>query len=130
MITGGYLRDVPKPHNRKWPDSSDKRNVLVTVGVYQAIGEHYYVSIAEEHNPVWDTRDAWVWGRPGEAIGWRKCWDDVEGQGKVFEGKFDLRCQADSFIQRIVSEHFPPETHRVLINAENMEDYYYRRSGD
>ena len=130
MITGDYLKNVPLPHVRKWPNSSEKHSVSVRVGCYLAIGKHHFVKIHEGFNPIWDCRDAGAWGRAGEAMGWRKCWDDVEGRGKVFEGVFDLRCQADGFIKEIVTKHFPPEAYHVYVNAIDMEEYFYEREGD
>ena len=127
MITGDYLENVSLPRVRKWPDSSEKCSVSVRVGCYLAIGRHYYVKIHEGSNPIWDCRDAGTWGRAGKAMSWRKCWDDTEGQGKIFEEVFDLRRQAVSFIEEIVDEHFPPEVYCVYINAVDMEEYFYER---
>lgn len=128
--TGGYLREIPEPHRRKWPESKERRTVSVSLGRFTGF-PHWHVTIREEDNPIWDSRDAAEWKRPGEAIGWTLCWDDhsAERKGKTFDGTFDSQSEAMRFIEQVTQEYFPLETHRVFINCEDAE-FYYARVGD
>jgi len=125
MITGGYLKDVPLPHKRRWPGEKRQREVHAQIARYVgAMGRHYYASIQEERNPIWDTSDAF--GRPGVA-GWVCCWDDEGCKGKqLFTEKFDTHVQAMGWVKRMMTEHFPD--HELIVDDYSGE--YYQREGD
>ena len=127
MITGGYLKNTPKPYKRRWPDEEQQRGLSIRIVRYYGIGRHYYVSVEQEANPIWDAGDAADWGRPGEPHGWTVCWDDEEGKGKLLSsGQFDTHLQAMNWIQDIVLPQFPD--HNVTINSQAM--FEYLREGD
>lgn len=127
MVTGGYLRDIPKPHKRRWPNETLQRCLMVTISHYSGFGRHYYVSAEQGHNPIWDIRDAVDWGRPGKSIGWTACWDDEEGRGKVLSSsQFNTHIQATGWIEKVLLPQFPD--HDVTINGEEV--FRYLREGD
>lgn len=66
---GGHLADIPEPHIRKFPNPFVKREVKITISRYYGYGEHYYVSVKEESNPIWNGST------------WVDAWDDKEGKG-------------------------------------------------
>ena len=92
MLTGGYLKDLPLPHRRKFP-GEELRSVWISVSRYSAVGGcHYYVSIREENNPIWDPRtngernsDFLGTAYGDKIVGWHRAWDDEEGNGKAGE---------------------------------------------
>lgn len=116
MLWGGYLREIPKPHKRKWPESREKRTVNISCSIYSGIGKHYYVSILEEDNPIWNAKREV----------WQKAWDDKKGKGKSFGTRsFDSHRQAMDHIRKILAENFSPETHWFYENSTG-ETWFYR----
>lgn len=109
---GSYLKDIPKPHRLRYPNSDpdDPRYVHIQLLSYMGVAPgatHYYAEIREEHNPVWDSRDAAGWGRPGEENGWAICWDHPrEWKGRIFEEQFTSKAVANGWIKDILQEHF------------------------
>lgn len=127
MITGGYLKDVPLPHERQWPGEKRQRRLRINIMVYYGIGRHYYVSAEQEHNPIWDSSDGADWGRPGKPNGWTACWDDEEGAGKMLStGALSTHIEATMWIEDILLPQFPD--HDVTINGQEM--FQYLREGD
>lgn len=127
MISGGYLKDIPQPHRRQWPKETRKRRLNIRISRYSGIGRHYYVAARQEHNPIWDSRDAASWGQPGEPNGWRYCWDDKEGAGKFLSSEqFNIHAEATMWIEDVLLPQFP--NHNVTINGEEM--FQYLREGD
>lgn len=56
----GSIEDAPHPVQRYWPGAPKKRRVDVTIMTYDFGGHHYFVSIQEEENPVWDGIEHWA----------------------------------------------------------------------
>lgn len=116
---GGYLKELPSPpHCRFFDDKRRKRHVHVKIicyGDYGGIGVHYYVTITEDHNPIWVTNEKM----------WTLAWDDQKGEGKKFEQKFNTLTQAHTYVQKIVAKHFPGKTHKVL-DWKTHRKFHYR----
>lgn len=128
-ILGGHLTDIPEPHYRKWPGSSEKRLIRVSITNYGLLGApHYYLDIVEEDNPVWDSREAGSWGRTGEPTGWRNPWDDPEGRGKQFYKRCSSLMEAKGLMEEIVKEHFCSEESEVEYDLTTY--FAYLKEGD
>jgi hypothetical protein len=68
--------------------------VKVTVSRYYEYGPHYYVTIREEDNPIWND------GK------WVLFWDDTEGTGKTdtdlyFDGDMDAKIRVESYQEAV-----------------------------
>ncbi len=97
---GGYLRDVPEPRVRIFPHPGIKRAITIRITRYYGVGRHYFASVEERGNPIWD-----------EGVhGWRFCWDDIEKEGRGFHSP---RCNsiywARKWVEEILGKHFPAE---------------------
>lgn len=115
--SGGYLNEIPEPHIRKFPNPYSKRKVKITVSRYYGYGIHYYVSIREDDNPIWNS----------ERNLWTRAWDDKEGEGKTdtdlyFDGDDNANIRTDAYelaigkAKMVLKRHFPD--HEVV-----WEDY-------
>jgi len=112
---GGHLEEISKPHTRFFPNPYRKRKVTVTISRYYGIGLHYYVSLQEEDNPIWN----------GEA--WQTAWDDKEGRGRTdtdlfFGGEIEANIRVEAYeiavgkAMMLIKKYFPD--HEVV-----WEDY-------
>jgi hypothetical protein len=73
--------------------------------MYYGLGKHYWVSMHEEDNPIWDK----------EGKGWRSCWDDTyENKGRIESAPFLSMISAKQWIERMQKEMFPKKTHRLM----------------
>lgn len=106
---------------RWYDDKRRKRYVTVKVMRYWGYGNHYYVAIEEDDNPV---------AVPDEQgkIWWTEASNDPACRGKKFQKKFDFRDAAQRWIADIITEHFP--THKVVWERSNVEQQYFYGSGD
>lgn len=129
MITGGYLKDVPLPHKRRWPGEERQREVRAQVSRYLGGGgRHYYASMEQEQNPIWDTSDAADWGRSGQEMGWICCWDDKGCRGAMLTTRpFDTHIQAMLWFDKMMQERFPDHE---LIVSDYSGEFYYTTEGD
>jgi hypothetical protein len=91
-VTGGHIKDFQhlSPFTRKFPNRYSRRKVKVTISRYYGYGPHYYVTIQEEDNPIWDGKE------------WRMCWDDKEGKGisdtdLYFGGDMDAKIRVEAY---------------------------------
>lgn len=150
MLSGGCLKDIPKPHVRQWPnDDGVKRDVAFHVATYLSIGCHYHVSFNQDANPIWnpqtneEAKPTWEaiqgtgYGR--RVIGWQHAWDDEEGKGRVGGEVFSTKWKAARYIRLVVALVFPG--HRITVNAMDLDEwlveqeheeseFYYKREGD
>lgn len=119
-ISGGYLKEIPTPHVRRWP-SVVLRPVFVHIAVYDVVGgKHYYPDIKEQDNPIWNAKREC----------WQIAWDDEQARGRAFiHPGFNRLIDAHEWVASILAEHFPPTTHKVL-RTGGMRAFYYRRTGD
>jgi hypothetical protein len=126
--TGKNLVDIPEPHIRQWPTSNQKRDVRIHIARYYNIGQHYYVTIEKEFNPIWDGIDGC----------WRKCQDDNDGfdmAGGIDTG-YDLKAQsyheAKLWIDAMIDQYFPEDRYRILLeNYTDMSDgEWFYKEGD
>lgn len=116
---GGYLKDIPKPYKRKFPDER-KRRVCVLVTQYYGIGIHFYVHIREEENPIWDEKENC----------WRIAWDDEseETGGKRFHKRLNTSEQVENFIKETWEKEFSEETHVLEFQYDEDKRYFYKES--
>jgi hypothetical protein len=120
---GGYLKEIPKPHVRMFPNEKSKRRVSVAVMVYDLVGgRHYRVSVTEEDNPIWNSHTQaehspnWKeiqgteYGK--KVVGWQVAWDDEEGKGlELYSVGLDFLYQVEDFIRDAWENNFSDETH-------------------
>ena len=135
MLSGGYLKDIPKPHRRRWPDDTEaKRCVHIRCAMY-SVGVHYWVSLEEEDNPLWNSgvyNDSWG-DSAGTIIGWQIAWDDEDARGRRFEKQTKSFAEAQHFARKVMAEHFPPDQYYVTGEAELLAprvQHLYRHEGD
>lgn len=106
LVYGGNLSDIPKPHRRWFEDKRRKPLVTVTVTRYHGIGQHYYVRISTENNPIWNSDGAC----------WQNAWDDKDARGYDRDRKFDNPLYAKRFIDRFIRMFFPPDRFKHKID--------------
>jgi hypothetical protein len=106
--SGGYIKEVPLPHKR-WYNGRRKREVKIGVYVWWGTGTHYYASVEEDDNAIWNTKENL----------WQLCWDDPE-KGKRFDKKFDNIGQARDWVTKLLRKHFPKKTHKVVRGWHNL----------
>jgi hypothetical protein len=114
---GGHLENVPRPHERKWPDSEEKRRVKVDVYTWRGMSlgaVHWYGSVEEESNPVWDS----------SILDWRLCWDDEKATGREFRGDFDTKEEVVSWAKEIIGREFEPETHYLHFEYDTRAELF------
>ena len=114
QFLGGHIADYPDAP-REWPDGPlsgpEPREVKVVLASFEgtlSYAHHWYADVKEEHNCIWD----------GEEEGWRKCWDDPEGQGQTFSERFDTKSEARAWVYDIVQEHFPTHGLKEMYKGE------------
>lgn len=93
-VSGGHIADYPGPHRRYYDDRRRKRKVTVGVIVY-SIGKHYWVSMRQDDNPIWDGKS------------WRLCWDDKESRGRVLSRQCDNKIEVHHFVRHAMHFVFP-----------------------
>jgi hypothetical protein len=134
---GGYLKDIPRPHfrmfgpiGRKWPQHIPRYRKLreLHISVYQYAGfPHYFVTLRQEDNYIWDTRREDT--DPPDFKGrWHKAWDDKRGEGKtIHSGELNNRLEVNAFIKKHV-RRFP--RHKIRWDGWSRKLYMYYRQGD
>lgn len=125
MIFGGHLKDIPEPHKRYFADKRRKRKVTVTISKWKGVGKHWYVTMIEEDDAIWDSRVTGMWSDKTKPNGWTRPWDRSESDGRVFSGSFEVYKKAGECVMEMVANHFPAETHR-LVRAFTDEKWFYR----
>jgi len=101
FFMGGYIKDYPNA-KRKFPGKT-KRRVSVSARMYYGIGKHYWVTMHEEDNPIWDAKEK----------GWRECWDDLKKNGRIESAPFLSIVSAQSWIKTMTKKYFPAKTHTI-----------------
>jgi hypothetical protein len=116
---GGYIRDLPLPHRRYWPNEAEQRGVTIRFRDWSAAigGSHINLEIKEEHNYIWDEK---------ERI-WRECWDDDKGMGFRLDTKFERYEDAIKVARAIVRIMF--QKHKVRWDGKRTR-HVYAREGD
>jgi hypothetical protein len=132
-LRGGYLKDIPEPHIRKYPEFGP-RLVRISITRYYGLGPHYTASIEEEDNPLWNrlTRaesDPYWEDTPSgeEIIGWQVAWDDEEAKGRSFFSKRSKSWyRVYLWVRRIVAKHFQPESDYEFHNPTTGKRWFYK----
>lgn len=101
LIYGGNIAHYPGAR-RQFPGRK-KRRVSISARSYYGIGKHYWVTMHEEDNPIWDTKEK----------SWRICWDDFEGRGAIESKSFLSIVSAQGWIKEVQKKQFPTKTHVV-----------------
>jgi len=109
-MIGGHLKEVPKPHVRWYDKRRGKRLVKVTVMGFWGIGHHYYVTLREDSNGIWNTKEEC----------WQECWDDPKARGQQFDKKFGNMVLAAAWVKEIAKKHFPKKTHKLSQDWNNL----------
>ncbi len=117
---GGTLNDIPKPHIRKFYDYG-KRRVRISIMRY-SMGLHYYVSIEEEDNPLWDTSN------PKKPL-WRVPWKDNKGKGISIGKQFNTVLAAEHFMVQTLKKQFSKSKYRYDFETKETE-FIYSKEGD
>jgi hypothetical protein len=123
--SGGYLRDIPDPHVRRWPGDAKPRDVRVHIMRYYGIGIHYYATVEEEDNPLWDEATQC----------WRVAWDDDAARGRHFDSHACLSYHwAKWWAKAVLEKHFQGDTYRAIGWSvdEDTDDVmrWFQREGD
>ena len=130
-ISGGNLVEIPLPHKRYFDDRRRRRGVSVNIMRFP-LNPHYYVSIKEADNPIWNPREE---NERGGA--WQLCWDDKEGRGLRHDQKFNTAKLAEGFIRKFLRRKFPRNKYfytdeRDMLYHERPSTHrkWYPREGD
>lgn len=115
---GGYLHEVPEPHIRMC-SLPGYRRVVVVKNLKFIAGGHYYVSITEEDDPVWDAKQQ----------GWRYAWDDEKKRGRSFDARYSHIRFVQPWIDRTIAQHFSPKD-RYAFEYDSIGTPTYGRDGD
>lgn len=119
---GGKLEDIPEPRIRFFEiPGVRRRRVKVTVMKF-FLGKHHHVRIEEEDDFYWDSRD-----KRGHEPHWRRPWNS-DARGRQFDAEYVRPQFIQGFVDRIVAEHFPENTHAV--KWETYGATTYGREGD
>ncbi len=100
-IGGGNIADYPNAR-RRFP-GREKRLVSISARMYYGIGKHYWVTMTEEGNPIWDAKEK----------AWRTCWDDLQGNGAIESKSFLSMVSAQQWIIAMQKKMFPSKTHTL-----------------
>lgn len=121
---GGYISELKEPHHRWFPHGRQKREVTVTISTYQGMcpgAKHYYISLREEDNPIWD----------GFNHQWTMFWDDKIGEGRKLETKKNSEEEARAWALKTFQEEFNPKTHKLASEYGRYKPkWMYLREGD
>jgi len=110
---GGNIAELPKPRRRRYGTRKrEKRPVKVSVHKYYGLGQHYWVSLHEDDNPIWDKKEK----------GWRFCWDDNEGKGRIFSEPFLSMLSAQLWIEEMVKTEFPKKHFELNTNLNGLTE--------
>ena len=122
---GGKLADISLPHVRYYDDKRRKRYVELTIMRYWGFGNHYYVKLKEDDNPIAkaDTNTDGVIGTR-----WMSAWDDPKSEGRCFERKFNTRFAAQNWIDATMQKEFPGM--KTVWLRSNVESRWFYGSGD
>ena len=101
LISGGNIKDYPNA-KRKFPGRT-KRHVRVSVRMYYGIGKHYWLTLHEEDNPIWDSKEK----------AWRECCDDLKKNGHIESEHFLSMVSAQDWLEKIINKLFPAKTHII-----------------
>ena len=115
---GGYLKEskVSEPYKRYHDDHPIKVNI--TVLKFHGIGIHYYCTIKEEPNFIWEE----------ESQTWTEFWDDPYKLREFQNGNFLTVEDARKWIQETLNENFEPGTY--FVSEENNDDTWFYKDGD
>lgn len=133
-ITGGKLSDFPEPHIWYWQSgmATRKRKVIAKIMRYFGIGEHYYMSVHEESDYLWDGTESEHW--PGKPNGWIELWEEKHTQTEEnfeYDDVMKLNSRPTSYILAkgilldVIAKYFPD--HEVV--WDDMCEHY-ERDGD
>jgi hypothetical protein len=101
FIGGGSIKDYPNA-KRKFPGRT-KRLVRISARMYYGIGKHYWITMHEENNPIWDAKEK----------AWRECWDDLKKNGRIESQSFLSIVSAKLWIEEVAKKYFPKKTHKL-----------------
>lgn len=116
-MLGGYLKDVPHGalKRRKFKSDNIGRYLSVSLTKYTGVGQHYYVSVREESNPLWNEKDQ----------RWQKFWDDTEADGFSDHNRFNTLKQVEQYFKKIKRKF---KNHSIELPEEDIK-YYYGEGG-
>lgn len=104
VMGGSWWAKIPQPYRFLHPTPVEKRKVRVEVTRYYGVGVHFYATVEERPNYVWDGE---TWRQPWAAGGF----PDLDG--KRFSGRFDTYTEAVNFVNTRIAENFSPTTHEL-----------------
>lgn len=107
-VFGGKLADLPKPHRRFYDDKRRKRPVRISVIVY-SIGKHYWTTLHEEDNPIWDEKEQ----------DWRTCWDDAAARGRIQSKRCNSLVESGRWVRHMKNLVF--KNHKLQHDAMDSE---------
>jgi hypothetical protein len=108
MTFGGFFKDYPGA-KRLFDEPGYKPKIHIGIRKYYGIGNHYWVTVQEEYNPIWDGQ------------GWRVCWDDPLKR-RDFTDAFNTKKQAEKWLKEIINSHFKD----FQIEIEPYSEWFYK----
>lgn len=115
-VHGGHLTEIPMPHKRMFPGRKKRRVRVHWHSWAGAGGHHYYVTITEEGNPIYNV----------SRHCWQQAWDDTKYKGIYLSDKFANTVLARAWVQKMQRENFPRKTHILEWESGDTRKWFYR----
>lgn len=126
--SGGYLKEIPKPHKRYFDDRRRRREVTIHITIYQGIGMHYHVTLSEEDDSIWNISSSEYY--EDEVVGWQTARDDDRSKGESISEKFNTPRQAEAFVRKTLRRRFPRKTHKYVYGWTGQSRKWFYKDGD
>ena len=111
-LYGGYLKDIPKPHYRRYDIVDEKIPIGINIIKYYGVGVHYHVSFGYPCNPILNVKTK----------EWQSPWEDKDRYYKlpseISVDNFIFKDE-DYMIEKIkdlVKKYFPSNKFEITYN--------------
>jgi hypothetical protein len=117
---GGYLKDIKKPHIRKFSLEGSKRKVKCIITRY-GFFPHYWAAIQVEKNSIWDFKRGY----------WVECWDDKSfGRDSLYYDFYpdmsEKECnsfkEASDWIDKMIKKKFSGKEWEIMKEYDKLVD--------
>lgn len=118
---GGYLKDIPEPHIRRWPGCPRPRKVHFAGGRFAGF-VHYHMRCEVEHNGIW------------QGGLWVEAWDDAAGRVKTIRAELDNAIAAVNWCWGVITAHYSGPEWQIIwpdfLPEPKNAPFRYTREGD